>query len=168
MNPITLIEKLINEHGSSTILKERLELLKDQMSALEKENNALKSENAVLKDKAKHFESKINDAAKEIQRLNEIINAFQKHQGIRKYDEVTEDVLKVFFQFGRDLSIYDCVRALSLDVSTIRYHFDLLLEGNLIIQTRAGFDSSWTGESSPDMYDLTPTGRKYIVENKLA
>jgi predicted nuclease with TOPRIM domain len=167
MNPITLIEKLINEHGSSTILKERLELLKDQITALEKENGGLKSENTGLKDKAKHLESKFNDATKEIQRLNEIINSSQKHQGIKKYDEITEKVLKVFFQFGRELSIYDCVRALSLDVSTIRYHFDLLSEDNLIIQTKSGFESSWIQENSPDMYDLTPSGRKYIVEKRL-
>ena len=167
MNPISLIEKLINEHGSSTILKERLELLKDQISALEKENGALKSENAILKDKAKHLESKLNDATKETQRLNEIINAFQKNQSIKKYDEITENILKAFFQFGRELSIYDCVHELSLDVSTIRYHFNLLSEGNLIIQTRAGVESSWAGESNPDIYDLTASGRKYIIENKL-
>lgn len=165
MNPITLIEKLINEHGSSTILKERLELLKDQISALGKDNGGLKSENAALKDKAKHLESELNDATDEIQRLNKIINAFQKNQGIKKYDEITEKVLKVFFQF--ELSIYDCVRALSLDVSTIRYHFDLVSEANLIVQTGTGFESSWTGESNPEMYDLTASGRKYIVENKL-
>jgi regulator of replication initiation timing len=60
LNPMNIIEKLINEHGSSTILKERLELLKDQISALEKENDTLKSENAILKDKIKHLESKQN------------------------------------------------------------------------------------------------------------
>lgn len=97
MNPITLIEKLINEHGSSTILKERLELLKDQISALEKENGALKSENAVLKDKAKHLESKLNDATKETQRLNEIINAFQKNQGIKNMMKSPRKFLKYSF-----------------------------------------------------------------------
>ena len=51
MSMIDYIEKLINEHGSSTILKERLELLRDQISILEKENGNLKSENAILKEK---------------------------------------------------------------------------------------------------------------------
>lgn len=46
MNPI---EKLINEHGSSNILRERLLLASDQYSALEKEKSCLKSENEILK-----------------------------------------------------------------------------------------------------------------------
>ena len=37
MNPIKLIEKLINEHGSSSILRDRLLLLKDELSKIEKE-----------------------------------------------------------------------------------------------------------------------------------
>lgn len=36
------IQTLINEHGSSTILRERLSLLKDQIEILEKENADLK------------------------------------------------------------------------------------------------------------------------------
>ncbi len=34
MNPIELFDKLINEHGSSTILRERIELLKDHFMVL--------------------------------------------------------------------------------------------------------------------------------------
>ena len=37
------IQTLINEHGSSTILRERLSLLKDQIVILEKENTDLKN-----------------------------------------------------------------------------------------------------------------------------
>ena len=43
------LEKLINEHGSSTILKERLSLAKEQYSALKSENTILKTENRILK-----------------------------------------------------------------------------------------------------------------------
>lgn len=35
MGPLELIEKLINEHGSAHILRERLELLKTQLAGLE-------------------------------------------------------------------------------------------------------------------------------------
>jgi len=55
-NPAALIEKLITEHGSASILKERLLLLRDQLQALELENERLQSalayrekENAELK-----------------------------------------------------------------------------------------------------------------------
>lgn len=53
---LSIIEKLINEHGSSTILKERLELINDKYEALEtklanskKENELLRKELEVLK-----------------------------------------------------------------------------------------------------------------------
>jgi predicted nuclease with TOPRIM domain len=43
------IEKLINEHGSAVILKERLGLAQDKYASLASENTALKAEIAVLK-----------------------------------------------------------------------------------------------------------------------
>jgi len=46
---LQLFEKLINEHGSSTILKERLTILKDEYSQIEKSCSELQSENGALK-----------------------------------------------------------------------------------------------------------------------
>ena len=43
------IERLINEHGSALILKERLALAADKYSALENESSSLKEENARLR-----------------------------------------------------------------------------------------------------------------------
>jgi len=43
------IERLITEHGSATVLSERLALAKDQYSSLEKENLVLKTENDRLR-----------------------------------------------------------------------------------------------------------------------
>ncbi|MBB1073739.1 hypothetical protein HUU62_04855 [Rhodoferax sp. 4810] len=43
------IEKLITEHGSASILRERIALVNDKYSALESENNGLRSENETLK-----------------------------------------------------------------------------------------------------------------------
>ena len=42
-------EKLINEHGSAVILKERIALANDKYSALEVEVKALRSENETLR-----------------------------------------------------------------------------------------------------------------------
>jgi hypothetical protein len=43
------IEKLINEHGSASILRDHVALLREQMTALEKENVALKTQIKELK-----------------------------------------------------------------------------------------------------------------------
>ncbi len=45
---LQLFEKLINEHGSSTILKERLLILKDEYAELEKAKAELQSTNGAL------------------------------------------------------------------------------------------------------------------------
>ncbi len=50
MNIFAAIEKLINEHGSAAILKERLSLAADQFKKLEEENGLLKHEKASLED----------------------------------------------------------------------------------------------------------------------
>jgi predicted nuclease with TOPRIM domain len=160
---IDLIEKLINEHGS---FKEHLELLKGQISILEKENSALKSENAILKGKEDTIESKLNKATKEIERLNEVIKVPKKDGEKPRLDAVTEKVLKLFFDTGQELSVNQVAGKLSINISTAQYHFDLLSEAKLIIQTTTGDKSSWTGESTPALFELTYSGRKYVIENK--
>ncbi|OGW25492.1 MAG: hypothetical protein A2X55_03270 [Nitrospirae bacterium GWB2_47_37] len=62
MGLLDKFEKLINEHGSASILKEHLSLMKSQQAILERENEDLKKESASLK-------SKIDVLEKEIQNL---------------------------------------------------------------------------------------------------
>jgi len=162
MSLIDLIEKLINEHGS---FREHLELLRDQISILEKENSALKSENAILKAKEDTTESKPNKATKEIERLKVI--KVPKEDGKKPHlDAVTEKVLKLFFGKSRDMSIDEVAGALSMDIGTAQYHFNLLSESNLIIQTRIGFTSPQGHESAP-LFELTLSGREYVVKKIL-
>lgn len=68
------LEKLINEHGSATIFKERLSLAKEQYSALE-------SENAILKQKIKELQSEIKILKTKNQTLK--LNYQQAAQKIR-------------------------------------------------------------------------------------
>ena len=164
MSLIDLIEKLINEHGS---FKEHLELLREQISILEKENSALKSENAILKGKEDTTESKLNKATTEIEPLNEFIKVPKKDGKKPRLDAVTEKVLKLFFDTGQELSVNQVAGKLSINISTAQYHFDLLSEAKLIVQTTTGDKSSWTGESTSALFELSYLGRKYVIENKM-
>ena len=164
MSLIDLIEKLINEHGS---FKEHLELLREQISILEKENSALKLENAILKSKEDTIESKLNKATKEMERLDEVIKVPKKGGEKPRLDSVTEKVLKLFFDTGQELSVNQVAGKLSINISTAQYHFDLLSEAKLIVQTTAGDKSSWIGESNPVLFELSYHGRKYLIENKI-
>lgn len=49
-------EKLINEHGSATILKERIALANDKYSLLENKNKILEETNTLLEKKIKTLE----------------------------------------------------------------------------------------------------------------
>ena len=65
---LDMLDKLITEHGSSAILRERLELFSDKYSALEKQNTQLHENNKVL-------EYQFDKAKKEIKRLQKILDA---------------------------------------------------------------------------------------------
>jgi hypothetical protein len=71
LNPIALLEKAVNEHGSSAILKERLDLIKDTLAK-------------VVNEKA-DLEIELANAKKEIERLKALVpNAkFVEYGGVK-------------------------------------------------------------------------------------
>src|SRR6266567_2170886 len=71
MGLATMIEKLINEHGSANIMKERLVLVKEQAEALDRKNQELTGanqelmrENAELKKENANLKAKVASATK--------------------------------------------------------------------------------------------------------
>jgi len=164
MNPIAYIEKVINEHGSSAILRERLDLLKNQISLVEKKNDALKPDNAILKSRKNTIEFQLHKATKKIERLHQLIQKLERDDAKTRLGAVTENILKMFFYRRRELSVNEVAATLSIDVSTTRYHFDLLSKNNLIEQTRVGF-VSLKGYRRDPQFGLTSSGREYVFRN---
>ena len=68
---LNLFEKLINEHGSSTILKERITAIKEQYTTLETERDTLKSEVRSLTTLLKDKELIIDDITTELQKFED-------------------------------------------------------------------------------------------------
>ncbi len=60
INPLSLIEKLINEHGSSNILKERLLLLKEELAKIEKERTQLTEKCSALEKENSELRKQLN------------------------------------------------------------------------------------------------------------
>jgi len=85
-----------------------------------------------------------------------------------EYGPVAIRVIKLFLDAGRALSIDEVAPLLSMDITTVQYHFDLLIEHDLIVQTKAGFESSWAERSFPDLYRLTSRGRKCLPKGDTA
>lgn len=66
---LDLIENLINEHGSSVILKERLEALKEQYEALQASREELSNENARLKNDLAEANARVAKLGSQLQEL---------------------------------------------------------------------------------------------------
>lgn len=59
---LDIFEKLINEHGSSAILRERLGLIKSQYAALERENKNLKTQCQAQQSEIQQICTRLADA----------------------------------------------------------------------------------------------------------
>jgi len=149
------------------LIEKLIEFLRNKISILEKENRALKSENAILKDKENVIESQLKKVEEEIERLHQVIKRLKKDDTETHLDAITEKVLKRFYDMGRKLSVEEVAPALSMDLSTTQYHFDVLSKAELILQTTLADKSSLTGESTPALFELSYSGRKYLTENKI-
>lgn len=144
------IEKIINEHGSATILRERISLAEDKYSALERKAAELEKENKTLK-------SEVEKSSKEIKRLNEIINSTQKDQSINKPKEIEEQILKLFFETNQEFYASNIANHFNMKIGVVEYHLNRLLELNFIGDLLNMVDDT--------RYYIKPKGREYIVEN---
>ena len=154
---LKMIEKLINEHGSSTILKERLQLFSDKYSALENKLEAAQQKNSALEAKNKSLESQLQQAQQEIKRSQEIINTGAEAQGIEKLNEIEESILETLFKTNTHFSVANLALEFSIEESPIKYHIEHLLSMKFL-----GYGP--TSMNAPMYYVISEAGRKYVVE----
>ncbi len=72
MNLLSAFEKLINEHGSSAILRDHLSLFRDQLVALEKEHSVLKEQKSILDSQIEKLEKDNGELRNEIQKYKQL------------------------------------------------------------------------------------------------
>ncbi|CSB29023.1 hypothetical protein R6I31_003279 [Vibrio cholerae] len=151
---LDMIEKLINEHGSSTILKERLELFNDKYEALEaklqnseREVSLLKQENELLKHKVAELENDLNAHSKKEQPIPE--------------EQIS--ILKLLFGSHDSVEERAIARHLNIDLGITKYHLNEL-ETKYLIDASFTMGNAFTGESGTVDYYITDAGRKYVVE----
>lgn len=94
MNPLALLEKLINEKGSAAILQKHLEFAASQFADLERKVSELQTEKGRLEAKLEREQMDHQNAKQEIQRLKDeraeeirIHNAVEFRKGIRTGEE---------------------------------------------------------------------------------
>tara|TARA_B110001469_G_scaffold95200_1_gene91181 strand:+ start:395 stop:856 length:462 start_codon:yes stop_codon:yes gene_type:complete len=143
------IEKLINEHGSATILKERLSLAADQYSALEKKIEQLQSQNQELLLKLDQSESE-NKTLK---------GSIRSDEGFgEKLSKDHESVL-VFVSKNEGCQDEHVFKALDLNPIKSRHLLDVLRDRKLLYLQMS--------MNQPSRWKLKKEGREYLVRHDL-
>lgn len=154
---LDMFEKLINEHGSSTILRERLELFSDKYSILEDKLDASKQKNSALEAENQSLKMQLQRASQDIERLQKVIDAAAEAQSVVKLDEAKEHILKTLFGANNSFSIKSLSGHIGIAESLVEYHVDFLKEHDLV-------DFGPLMVNSPVTYKITANGRKFFVE----
>ncbi len=122
---LKMLEKLINEHGSAKILKERLGLKDDQIQSLKNEFSGLKSDNENLK-------ISLDKANQEINRLKEAMLPTTESGSVNGIAETGKDILTKLFNTAEYITKDELCDIFSLEHGVIGYHVDFLIENEFL------------------------------------
>jgi len=155
---LKMFEKLINEHGSSTILKERLELFSDKYSMLEEKLSVSEQRNTILETENKILQSEFQQAKEEIESLKQILEASAKENSSEKLSEIEEQILQLFFDTNSEIPTSQIAGQFKINIGNAEYHIDKLL-------TLEFLDATYNMMEDPHYY-IRPEGRAYLIEKK--
>ncbi|ODS30178.1 MAG: hypothetical protein SCARUB_04711 [Candidatus Scalindua rubra] len=127
-------------------------VLQEKNSALMTENSNLKTENFKLKQAIEDYKKKTFN-----QNKPQVKPEF-------KLDNITEQILRHFFDTGKELPIQNFISLLSLDISTVKYHIDILSKKRFIrlpSKIRVSFKAN---SRLSETWEITEEGRKYVIE----
>lgn len=87
MGLLNMFNKLITEHGSASIQKERVQLFQEQVELIDKENVSLRAENDSLKKQVKSLKSRIEEQKNHDDYIN-FKGVYFKRLPSGKFDEI--------------------------------------------------------------------------------
>jgi len=154
-----MLEKLINEHGSANILKERLGLRDDQISLLKQEFSTLKRDNSDLLAENGKLKISLKQALEETQRLKEVIEYGAKSQSAEEFSEAEIIILKHLFENAKSFTIEEISSHLGVIPNIAQHHINTLLNNELVI------DQLGIGGMVPTMYRISESGIAFVMEN---
>jgi uncharacterized protein (DUF3084 family) len=148
------LEKLITEHGSATVLRERLALAREQHDS---EVDALKSERDKVAAERDLLGTKLKDAQAEIQQLKQQVERLRPRDGL---EDLEVSILKLLAEARHDLTAHDVARSLGAGITKIQFHLTQLEQGGFISGAHY-----YTGKASA--YSIAHAGRGYLVQRGL-
>ena len=154
---VKMLEKLINEHESAKILKEKFGLNDDQIVSLQNEFSSLVQENEKLKSENNLLRSSLEQAKQEAVRLEKILDTDTKSNAPGDINDISKHILKKLFEGTGETTAEDFAKFMDVQVNLIEQNIEELLDKNLI-----DYGSLMMGE--PATYMISEEGRKYVVE----
>lgn len=154
-------EKLINEHGSAAILKERIVLANDKYAALERKLSDCESAKVKLDSENKALRLNLEKAEVEIQNFKKAADLV--HTG--RLEEIREKILvAVAGQDEIDEQAVSQITGASQLVCT--FHLEELKKSRMVSASHyAGSD--WSGTSGRTTWSVAQAGRAYLVGHGL-
>lgn len=144
------IERLISEHGSAVILKERLALANDQYSALE---GKLADARSRAEDLARDNERLRKEAADLREQLRALQERAESQTGDR-LEEVRETILR-FLSEHEDVTAAQIARAMGKHEQVVIFHLGEMEGQNLVQASYSAYeDTQWS---------IAHDGRGYLV-----
>lgn len=150
------IERLINEHGSATILRERIALANDKYAELERRADRLETENQALQKQLDSARSEVQRLTDEVARLS---SAAQPQPGAGALEPAREKILLVLAE-ADGLSHADIARRVSIGTQAASFHLKELQTAEMVRCTlRVG------QRFTP--WHLSHEGRRYLISRGL-
>jgi|GEM_PF-2302466 len=143
------LERLITEHGSAAILRERIQLLNDRHAAVERERDQLRAEVSALKSQLQAAQAQID----QVRRLKEQPDQQDDAQAPKTLDDghLTEAQLRVLVAIAErpHIETDDLAKVVGVSVARATLDAERLLAANLVAAER--FD----GAASFDIHPTT-------------
>lgn len=152
----SMLEKLVNEHGSANILKERLGLKDDQITALQKEYADLMHENSALKAENSNLSEELSKAHDEINTLKASASSGDQSGEAGALSDTESQILQWLFDTDAEVSAHQVAQQFGFKIGNVEYHLNNLLEQEYIYDLLSAYGHT---------YHIDANGRKYIVEN---
>ena len=147
-------EKLINEHGSANILKERIALAEDKYAALEQKLSECEAAKIKLNAENETLRLNLEKASVEIQNLKKLT---EKVHGSR-LEEVREKILVLLSQH-ESLEAEEISNLLSIGTQLAAFHLEELKNSDMA--------KDYFGFGIPTYWGIVQGGRAYLVRHGL-
>ena len=156
------IEKLITEHGSAAIFKERISLAKDQYAAIEKKLSDSEFRIKELESEKQRLELDNFKLKEKITGLEEQLTETQNKSSL---EEVREKILILISQ-NKKITDAQVAQAVGVGEQLATFHLKEL-EKEDFVHASYTMGSEWAGIRSRTEWYITQAGRSYLVTHGL-